>query len=104
MYVLKVKSVRVYQLAIYKVFPLLIVNTQLDMERHWNANIDAVVAAFDTYNTLTNDTRFSNSAVLFEQYSTQAVKAVASDSTAFPNRQDNILMYVNLVCSLVGCS
>jgi hypothetical protein len=58
-------------------------------------NISAQRAAFDAYNALTADSTFSNSAVLFEGYSTQAVKAVPSDSTAFPHRADNFLMYVD---------
>ena len=57
-------------------------------------NVQAQRAAFDAFNAFTMDTRFLNSAVLFEGYSTQAVKAVPSDTTAFPHRADNFLMYV----------
>ena len=68
-------------------------------------NIKAQRAAFDAYNNLTADSTFLNSAVLFEGYSTQAVKAVASNSTAFPNRADNFLMYVDLpIFSVVVCN
>jgi hypothetical protein len=58
-------------------------------------NIQAQRAAFDTFNAFTADARFLNSAVLLEGYSTQAVKAVPSDTTAFPHRTDNFLMYVH---------
>lgn len=57
-------------------------------------NVQGQRAAFDAFNAFTMDTTFSNSAVLFEGYSTQAVKAVPSDSTAVPFRGNNILMYV----------
>jgi hypothetical protein len=66
-------------------------------------NIAAQRAAFDAFNDFTSDPTFINSAVLFEGYSTQAVKAVPSDSTAFPHRSDNFLMYVNLPIFLSGC-
>lgn len=55
-------------------------------------NIQAQRDVFDAYNLFTADTIFNNSAVLIEAYSTQAVKAVPSDSTAFPHRGDNIVM------------
>ena len=58
-------------------------------------NTQSQVAAFDSYNAFTADARFLNSAVLFEGYSTQAVKAVPSSSTAFAYREDNFLMYVH---------
>jgi hypothetical protein len=58
-------------------------------------NVKAQRAAFDAYNAFTADSTFLNSAVLFEGYSTQAVKAVPSDNTAFPHRADNFLMYVD---------
>lgn len=58
-------------------------------------NIQAQRAAFDAFNAFTADARFLNSAVLMEGYSTQAVKAVPSDTTAFPHRADNFLMYVD---------
>ena len=67
-------------------------------------NVAAQRAAFDAFNTLTNDTTFSNSAVLFEGYGTQAVKAVADASTAFPHRADNILMYIASPCLLFAAS
>ena len=57
-------------------------------------NVPAQRAAFDAYNNFTADPTYLNSAVLFEGYSTQAVKKVPSDSTAFPFREDNFLMYV----------
>lgn len=57
-------------------------------------NIKAQRAAFDSFNAFTADPTFYNSAVLFEAYSTEAVKAVSDASTAVPNRGDNILMYV----------
>lgn len=57
-------------------------------------NIQAQRAAFDAFNTFTADATFINSAVLFEGYSTQAVKRVRSNSTAFPHRADNFVMYV----------
>ncbi|KIM94075.1 hypothetical protein OIDMADRAFT_136488 [Oidiodendron maius Zn] len=55
-------------------------------------NTQAQVAAFDSYNAFTADARFLNSAVLFEGYSTQAVKAVPGSSTAFAYREDNFLI------------
>lgn len=58
-------------------------------------NVEAVRAAFDLYNEFTQDSTYLNSAVLFEGYSTQAVKAVPSDSTGFPFRADNFLVYVH---------
>lgn len=58
-------------------------------------NVQAQRAAFDAFNAFTADARFLNSAVLMEGYSTQAVKAVPSDTTAFPHRADNFLMYVH---------
>jgi hypothetical protein len=76
-------------------------------------NIEAQRAAFDAFNAFTADPTFLNSAgrwqafplalqywletptVLFEGYSTQAVKAVPYASTAFPHREDNFLMYVD---------
>jgi hypothetical protein len=58
-------------------------------------NVEAVQAAFDLYNEFTEDPTYYNSAVLFEGYSSQAVKAVPSDSTAFPFRKDNFLVYVH---------
>lgn len=63
-------------------------------------NIQAQRDAFDAFNAFTAETVFNNSAVLIEAYSTQAVKAVASDSTAFPHRGDNIVMYA--VSSPIG--
>lgn len=67
-------------------------------------NVQAQRAAFDAFNSFTADTRFLNSAILFEGYSTQAVKAVSSDTTAFPHRADNFLMYVHSpVCEFVVC-
>lgn len=51
-------------------------------------------AAFDAFDAFTADAAFGNSAVLFEGYSTLAVKAVPSDGTAFAFRGDNLLMYV----------
>lgn len=58
-------------------------------------NIQAQRSAFDAFNSFTADATFINSAVVFEGYSTQAVKAVPSDSTAFPHRGDNIVMYAD---------
>lgn len=58
-------------------------------------NVQAQRASFDAFNSFTADARFLNSAVLMEGYSTQAVKAVQSDTTAFPHRADNFLMYVH---------
>lgn len=76
-------------------------------------NIEAQRAAFDAFNAFTADPTFINSAgtwqaffpcierltetpkVLFEGYSTQAVKAVPCADTAFPHREDNFLMYVD---------
>lgn len=58
-------------------------------------SVEAVQAAFDLYNTFTEDATYLNSAVLFEGYSTRAVKAVPSASTAVPFRADNFLMYVH---------
>ncbi|KAK6073257.1 FAD-dependent oxygenase [Seiridium cupressi] len=55
-------------------------------------NIQAQRTTFDTFNTFTADSTFSNSAVLFEAYSTEAVKSVKSESSAFPHRADNILI------------
>ncbi|RDW63408.1 hypothetical protein BP6252_10953 [Coleophoma cylindrospora] len=55
-------------------------------------NIEAQRAAFNSFNELTADATFINSAVLFEGYSTQAVKAVPSNNTAFPHRADNYLI------------
>lgn len=55
-------------------------------------NIEAQRAAFDAFNTFTADATFINSAVLFEGYSTQAVKSVPERNTAFPHREDNFLM------------
>lgn len=63
-------------------------------------NIQAQRDAFDVFNAFTADTVFNNSAVLIEAYSMQAVKAIQSDSTAFPHRGDNIVMYA--VSSLTG--
>lgn len=60
-------------------------------------NIPAQRTIFDAFNAFTVDERFNNSAILFEGYSTQAVKAVPSDATAFPHRADNFLMYVELL-------
>lgn len=57
-------------------------------------NVAAQVAAYEAFNKLTTDSTYLNSAVLFEAYGTAAVKDVPSDSTAFPYRADNILMYV----------
>lgn len=56
-------------------------------------NIQAQRDTFDAFNAFTADAVFTNSAVLIEAYSTQAVKAVAGDSTAFPHRGDNIVMH-----------
>lgn len=67
-------------------------------------NIKAQRSAFDSFNAFTTDATFNNSAVLFEAYSTQAVKAVPSDSTAFPYREDNILMYANDPCFILWIS
>ncbi|KAI0125392.1 FAD-dependent oxygenase [Xylariales sp. AK1849] len=55
-------------------------------------NVQAQRAAFDAFNAFTADTTFINSAVLLEGYSTQAVKAVRSEDTAFPHRADNFLI------------
>ncbi|KAH8673621.1 FAD-dependent oxygenase [Xylariales sp. PMI_506] len=55
-------------------------------------NIEAQRAVFDAFNAFTSDETFINSAVLFEGYSTQAVKAVPSENTAFPHRADNFLI------------
>ncbi|KFY10802.1 hypothetical protein V492_04835 [Pseudogymnoascus sp. VKM F-4246] len=55
-------------------------------------NVQAQRAAFDAFNAFTADERFLNSAVLLEGYSTQAVKTVPSDTTAFPHRADNFLI------------
>jgi len=57
--------------------------------------VEAVRAAFDLFNESTEDSTYLNSVVLFEGYSTQALKAVLSDSTAVPFRTDNFLMYVH---------
>jgi hypothetical protein len=68
-------------------------------------NVEAQRAAFDAYNAFTADATFINSAVLFEGYSTQAVKAVPSGDTAFPHRADNFLMYVSsFIVGLETCS
>lgn len=58
-------------------------------------NVEAQRIVFDAFNAFTADATFANSAVLFEAYSTQAVKAVPSSSTAFPHREDNIVVYVD---------
>jgi hypothetical protein len=58
-------------------------------------NVQAQRATFDAFNAFTADPTYLNSAILFEGYSTQAVKAVPSDNTAFPHRADNFLMYVD---------
>ncbi|KAK9786199.1 putative FAD-binding PCMH-type domain-containing protein [Seiridium cardinale] len=55
-------------------------------------NIQAQRTTFDAFNAFTADSMFSNSAVLFEAYSTQAVKCVKSESSAFPHRADNVLI------------
>ncbi|CAJ2507111.1 Uu.00g082970.m01.CDS01 [Anthostomella pinea] len=55
-------------------------------------NVPALVSSTAAFNNLTSDSRFLNSAVLFESCGTQAVKAVADASTAFPHRADNIVI------------
>lgn len=57
-------------------------------------SISGIKTAFDMFNDFTVDPIYVNSAVLFEQYSNKAVKAVPYYSTAFPHRMDNIVMYV----------
>jgi hypothetical protein len=58
-------------------------------------NIQAQRAVFDAFGAFTADTTFNTSIFLFEGYSMQAVKAMPSESTAFPHRADNLLIYVN---------
>ncbi|MCJ1377218.1 hypothetical protein MMC17_000310 [Xylographa soralifera] len=55
-------------------------------------NISTSRQVFELFKNQTLETpAFNLSTVAFEGYSLEAVKAVASDSTAFPHREDNIL-------------
>ncbi|KAI9829259.1 MAG: hypothetical protein M1826_005723 [Phylliscum demangeonii] len=56
-------------------------------------NLVAQRSIFDQFAQITAvQPLFNNSVFLFEGYSLRAVKAVPSDSTAFPDRQDNLLV------------
>ncbi|KAF2665772.1 FAD-binding domain-containing protein [Microthyrium microscopicum] len=56
-------------------------------------NVDAMREAYTIFNNYTaQHEELSKSAVLFEGYSTQAVRAVAEESTAVSDRQFNILV------------
>lgn len=56
-----------------------------------NYNIQAQREVFEIFARETLDTpEFSNSFCMFEGYGVHGVKAIASESTAFPHRDDNI--------------
>ncbi|RDW72835.1 hypothetical protein BP6252_06742 [Coleophoma cylindrospora] len=55
-------------------------------------NPQAQRSVFDAFNKLTSDMVFSNSLFLFEGYSLQGVKAVPAELTAFPHREDNLII------------
>ena len=56
-------------------------------------NVKAQRDAYDKFAEVTSEIPALNgSSFLFEGYSTQGVKDVPDESTAFPHRQDNLLM------------
>ncbi|KAL3478660.1 hypothetical protein BJX99DRAFT_224109 [Aspergillus californicus] len=56
-------------------------------------NRDALREFYDKFAEATSGSSpFNTSMVLLEQYSTQGVKAIPEDSTAFPHRQDDLLL------------
>lgn len=58
-----------------------------------NYNIKAQREACDMFARVTKDNpEFTNSFFMFEGYSLDAVKAIPDESTAFPHRQDNIII------------
>lgn len=69
-----------------------LVNTRfpIDIETY---DIPSQRKVYDLFSKSTHETpEFINSLFLFEGYSTQGVKAVAKDTTAFPFRDDNLLI------------
>lgn len=61
----------------------------------WNP--EAVRKAFDELDlAMQEHEELNNTRLLFEGYSTQAVKAVPEESTAFPHRQANLLFSTNI--------
>jgi hypothetical protein len=56
-------------------------------------NIGALRAVYRAFRDLTTAyPAFNGSLFLFEGYAVQGVKAILDESTAFPHRQDNVLM------------
>ena len=55
-------------------------------------SIAAQRTTFNAFNNLTSQAAFNQSLLIFEAYSSQAVKAVRADSTAFAQRNDNIIV------------
>ena len=56
-------------------------------------DIQAMLRIYDLFNQKTKDNpAFNNSMFALESYSTPAVRAVPADSTAFPYREDDILI------------
>lgn len=55
-------------------------------------NIEAQRKAYDLFaSSISGNSPFNNSLFMFEGYSNEGVKAIASDSTAFAYRSDNLL-------------
>lgn len=51
-------------------------------------------AVFDAFSAITIEIpAFNRSIFLFEGYSTKGVKDISASSTAFPHREDNMLLY-----------
>ncbi|KAI1329133.1 FAD binding domain protein [Xylariaceae sp. FL0255] len=66
-------------------------------------NSMAMQSAFTLFATTTQETpALNNSVFLFEGYSLQAVKAIHSNLSAYPFRQDNYLVYPLLICMRDG--
>ncbi|KAI2465645.1 FAD binding domain protein [Annulohypoxylon bovei var. microspora] len=62
----------------------------IDIESY---NVPAQRQVYDLFASATKETpALNNSLFLFEGYSTQGVKAIPSESTAFPSRGDNLLL------------
>jgi hypothetical protein len=79
------------------------VNNRFPIDLPHEYDIPSQREVYDLFASATHDTpELAGSLFLFEGYSTQGVRAVASDSTAFPFREDRLLVAPLIIYNPAG--
>ncbi|KAL1969230.1 hypothetical protein VTN77DRAFT_484 [Rasamsonia byssochlamydoides] len=72
----------------------------VNMQRY---NVTTQRLAFDTFSTIAHQTpALNNSLFLFEGYAVQGVQAIPAESTAFPHREDNLIVAPLIIYAPAG--